>query len=337
MDIKSLHLYRSPVDTSKLHMEVLEKNSDKIIAGKLISESGHIFRIENGIPDFTWPEQLSRSDQETKDTYDNIADDYDNYTSVMHDTYLSDEVELRTLITDKLLLNADSKVLDIGCGSGDSAKSIADRLGKNGELYLQELSSRFLEKAISKLKGVVVPTEFAVANGSYLSFPDNYFDAAHHFGGINTFSEIKRCLAEMTRVVKPGGKVVVGDEGMAPWLRDTEFGKIMMNSNPLLKLHPPIDFLPTVAGNVKLEWILQGAFYLIEFVVLEAEPKANYHVQIPSERGGTHWIRYHGDLEGVTDETKQLAHRARKVSGISMHDWLERVVRTAAMNELEGE
>ena len=108
----------------------------------------------------------------------------------------------------------------------------------------------------------------------------------------------------------------------------------MMNSNPLLKFHPPTEFLPTIAGNVKLQWVLLGAFYVMEFTVLESEPKANYHVQIPSERGGTHWIRYHGSLEGVTEETKQLAHRARQVSGASMHDWLERVVRAAATKEL---
>jgi ubiquinone/menaquinone biosynthesis C-methylase UbiE len=337
MNIKALKIYRSPVDGSELNIDVYEQVSDEVMEGKLFSKEGHVFQIVNGIPDFTWPEELSEIDQKTKEAYDKLADDYDKYVPVMFKTYRCDEVSIRTDITDRLQLKPDSKVLDIGCGSGDSSIFIAERLGNKGELFLQELSPRFLKKSIEKLQNYDVPIEFAIANGCYLSFPDNYFDAAHHFGGLNTFSDIKRCLAELARVVKPTGKVVVGDESMAPWLRETEFGKIMMNSNPLLKYQPPIECLPTIAGDVKVEWIIMGAFYLIEFTVREAEPEANYHVMIPSDRGGSHWTRYHGNLEGVTDETKRLAHSARQKKGESMHDWLDRVVRSAAIKELEEE
>lgn len=58
--------------------------------------------------------------------------------------------------------------------------------------------------------------EFSVGNASYLPFPDGFFDAAYHFGGLNLFTDKKRALAEMTRVVKRGGKVVAADEGLAP-------------------------------------------------------------------------------------------------------------------------
>lgn len=337
MNIKFIDVYRSPVEGSKLTININKQYSDEVIEGTFRSEAGHVFKIENGIPDFTWPEELVEIDRKTKELYDKLADDYDKYVNVLYKTYLCDEESLRKNITDKLQLKSSSKALDIGCGSGDSSRFIADRLDHRGELFVQELSSRFLHKAISKLNNFDVPIEFAIANGCYLSFPNNYFDAAHHFGGLNTFSDIKRCLDELGRVVKPGGKVVVGDEGIAPWLRKTEFGKIMMNSNPLLKYDPPIKDLPTIAGNVKLEWIIMGAFYLIEFTVREAEPKANYHVQIPSKRGGSHWTRYHGNIEGVTDETKRLAYRAHRKSGVSMHEWLDRVVRDSAKKELKEE
>lgn len=337
MNIKFIDVYRSPVDASKLTIDIFKKVSGEVIEGFFCSEAGYEFKIENGIPDFTWPKELAEIDKNTKEVYDKLADDYDKYVDVFYKTYLCDEESLRKNITDKLQLKPNSKALDIGCGSGDSSRFIADQLDKTGELFVQELSPRFLEKALVKLKNYNIPIEFAIANGCHLSFPDNYFDAAHHFGGLNTFSDIKRCLSELARVVRPGGKVVIGDEGMAPWLRETEFGKIMMNSNPLLTYEPPINDLPTTAGNVKLEWILMGAFYLIEFTVLEKEPKANYHVRIPSERGGTHWTRYHGNLEGVTDKTKELAHKARKKSGVSMHEWLDRVVRESAERELKEE
>ena len=200
---------------------------------------------------------------------------------------------------------------------------MAQRLGSNGKLYLQEISPSLIKIAVKATSAIHFRRIF-LANGSYLPFPDNFFDAAHHFGGINTFSEITRCLSELARVVKPGGKVVIGDEGLAPWLRDTEMGRIMTNSNPLLKCEPPLQSLPATATEVQLEYIMMGAFYVIEFRVAAAPPQPDYHMQIPSARGGSHWTRYYGQLEGVSDEAKRLAHEARAKAGLSMHDWLER-------------
>ena len=188
---------------------------------------------------------------------------------------------------------------------------------------------------MEKLDANGIKAEISIANGSYLPFADNSFDAAHHFGGINTFAEIQRCLAELARVVKPGGKVVIGDEGLGPWLRNTDMGRIMENSNPLLKCDPPMQLLPAVATDVRLEYFMMNAFYVIEFTVAASPPVPDYHMMIPSARGGSHWTRFYGNLEGVSDEAKKLAHEARKKTGKSMHDWLDEVVRQAAAEQLK--
>jgi SAM-dependent methyltransferase len=237
-------------------------------------------------------------------------------------------------MVDLLEVKKSDKVLEIGCGTGRGAMHLAPRLGPEGRLYLQELSPRLLAKAVDKLTGMPVPIEFSVANGSYLPFPDNSFDAAHHFGGINTFADIPRCLSELARVVRPGGKVVFGDEGLGPWLKETEFGKIMANSNPLLNCDVPLSSLPPTAAEVRVEYILMGAFFTVDFRVATAPPSPDYHLQIPSARGGSHWTRYFGQLEGVTDETKKLAQEARRKAGLSMHEWLDKVVRKRAEEEL---
>jgi len=235
---------------------------------------------------------------------------------------------------DRLELKPDSKVLEIGCGTGRGSIHIANRLSKEGSLYLQEISPSLLNIAIKKLQPLSISAKLSLANGSYLPFPENFFDAAHHFGGINTFADIPRCLSELARVVKPGGKVVIGDEGLGPWLRDTEMGRIMSNSNPLLKCEPPLQSLPATATEVQLEYIMMGAFYVIDFRVAEFPPQPDYHMRIPSARGGSHWTRYYGQLEGVSDEAKRLAEKARTKAGISMHDWLDRTVREVAQKEL---
>jgi ubiquinone/menaquinone biosynthesis C-methylase UbiE len=335
MKEREANSYRCPVCQLGLELIVNEHKEGEIVAGTFQCVSGHHFSISDGIPDFTWPKELMEMDQATRDTYDKLAQEYDKFASFPFMTFYSDENEVRKKITDALVINESSIVLEIGAGDGRGSEHIVKRLGTNGKLYVQELSHSFLNKAVLRLSSYKRIVEFSIANASYIPFPDNYFDAAHHFGGISTFSDVKNCLKELARVVKPGGKVLVGDESMGPWLRNTAFGKIMSNSNPLFKYEIPFEDVPVEARDVKVEWIMMGAFFLLEFTIGEGEPQANYHIPIPSERGGTHWSRYYGHLEGVSDETKKLAHEARKKAGKGMSEWLDEVVKKAAENQLD--
>ena len=56
----------------------------------------------------------------------------------------------------------------------------------------------------------------------------------------------------MTRIVKPKGHVVFGDEALPPWLEGTEFGEIMITNNPLFKNKVPLECLPQNAREVTL-------------------------------------------------------------------------------------
>jgi len=327
--------YICPVCYTDLQLSVDVQQDDQIIEGTYSCAAGHSFKIAEGVPDFTWPKELADVDQKTRETYDKLAKEYDKFASFPFVTFKSAEDDVRKKITDALNIQESSVVLEIGAGDGRGAEYIAKKLGPEGKFYIQELSPSFLNRAIERL-APYKNIEVSIANASYIPFPDNYFDAAHHFGGLSTFADVKRCLKELARVVKPGGKVVVGDESMGLWLRDTEFGKIMRNSNPLFNYHIPYEDIPVEARDVKVEWIMMGAFFLLEFTVGEGEPVAEYHVPIPSERGGTHWTRYYGNLEGVSDDAKKLAHQAREKEGMSMHDWLEKVIREAAEKNLDS-
>jgi ubiquinone/menaquinone biosynthesis C-methylase UbiE len=329
-----MEVYKCPACLSEFTLAREKMDENEIVEGVLVCRNEHQFNIVLGIPDFTWPKELSNIDQAAKKVYEKLASEYQKFASIPFQTFFENEDDVRENMTDKLNLRTTSRVLEIGGGDGRGALHIIKRL-PYGELYFQELSPSFMSKSFDRLDSYKANIRFSIANASYLSFPDNYFDGALHFGGINTFSDVKRCLRELARVVKPGGKIVVGDEGIGPWLRNTEMGKIMINSNPLIGYTVPIELIPVEARDVKVEWIMMGAFFLIEFTVGEGEPKANYHVPIPSERGGNHWTRYYGNLEGITDETKTLAQQARIKSGKSMHDWLDNIVNEAAKRELD--
>jgi ubiquinone/menaquinone biosynthesis C-methylase UbiE len=326
--------YADPVTREPLALENALIHGDIVRSGTLVSPSGNRFEIVDGVPNLTYPFELPSTDKDALQQYEERADAYDRFLPLTFSTYGEDEQAVRNKMIDKLDLKPGSIVLETGAGTGRDSEIIAKRLGAQGKLYVQDLSPSFLAKNVEKIAGMNAHVEPALANGYYLPFADNSFDACFHFGGINAFGDIRRAFSEMARVTKPGGKVVVGDESMPPWLRETEFGKVLMNSNPEFKYPLPLDKLPVEARQTKMEWIIGGVFYLIDFVVGEGEPKADFDFPIPGIRGGTHRTRYYGQLEGVTPEAKSLAQQALRASGKSMHQWLDDAVRAAAKRDL---
>lgn len=318
--------YVSPSNQS----ELIENN------GKYIDTKGNEFSIDNGLVNLIYPKILPQSDLESIAWYKDNAAVYDDYLPMTFDTFGVDEGIERMKMIDLLKIKEDHKILETGCGTGRDSAKIAKRLGRDGELFLQDISEEILRIAVDKFSNLTYQPkiEFALANGYHLPFIDNYFDSSFHFGGLNTFGDIKRAFKEMVRVTRPGGRIVVGDENMPSWLRETEFGKVLMNSNPHYKFGLPLEYLPVEARNVRIDWIIGGVFYVISFDVADCEPYANIDFEIPGIRGGTHRTRYYGHTEGITSKAIELAKKARDKSGKSMHKWLDDVIKIAALEEI---
>jgi SAM-dependent methyltransferase len=172
--------------------------------------------------------------------------------------------------------------------------------------------------------------EYFVSSASQLPFADGYFDAVFHFGGLNQFGDIPRALAEMTRVTRRGGRVVVGDEAVAPWLKGTEFSAIVTTNNALFAFDAPLDALPVSAREVTIKWVIGNCFYVIAFTKADGPPPLDLDLRHQGWRGGTMRSRYFGRLEGVTPEAKALVQQAAAAAGLSVHDWLTGVVTDAA-------
>jgi ubiquinone/menaquinone biosynthesis C-methylase UbiE len=205
-----------------------------------------------------------------------------------------DEDAVRSQMTELLGVESGSCVLEVGCGTGSNSIRIIQRIQPKGELYAQELSPARLEIAKSKLAGSQASVEYSLGNVSYLPFADDIFDAAFHFGEFNTFDDEAKAMSEMTRVVRTGGKVVIGDESMPPWLRRKTFGKILMKYNSLYKYQVPLKYIPENAREVCLRWVLGNAFYLIDYRVGSGPPKLDIDSPIPF-KGDTIRSRYYGN------------------------------------------
>ena len=106
-------------------------------------------------------------------------------------------------------LRPGQRVLDIAGGTGDLAKAFAKRAGPTGEVWLTDINESMLRVGRDRLldKGVVTPV--ALCDAERIPFPDNYFDLVTVAFGLRNMTHKDKALAEMHRVVKPGGKVMV--------------------------------------------------------------------------------------------------------------------------------
>jgi ubiquinone/menaquinone biosynthesis C-methylase UbiE len=315
----------SPVD-----QQPLQRNKDILRSGDF-----EFPILKNNIADLRFPKVLSEKDHKSLEFYESRVEDYEKYLHLTFETYGENETSVRNKMIDLLELDSGSKVLEIACGTGRDSILLASRLGIEGKLYATDISESMVQFASNKLTSLSYNVNFCVSNALHIPCPDNYFDAVYSFGALGEFSDQHKFFNEVVRVSKKGAKVVVGDENLPIWQRNSTFGQILTNYNSQFLSPVPFSALPIQAREVTCRWIIGGVFYLIDFRVGEGEPKANFDFKIPGSRGGTHRTRFYGNLEGVRPETKELALRAREVLGISMHDWLDRLIEKEALEVLK--
>ena len=337
-----LNVYVCPVSHTALTASGAgAPGSAELSDGELVSEAGQHYGVRQGIPIFVPSAMLTPIEQETQAEYDASAEQkYDEAVDWQFRSFYENEDDVRERMIDLLVLRPDSRVLEIGSGTGRDSFRIARKLGEQGEFFVQDLSEQMVLKTRQRLGAasgkpeLAARIEYFVSTARFLPFPDGFFDAVFHFGGFNNFSEPKKTLGEMTRVVKKNGRVVFGDEALPPWLEGTEFGEVMVANNPLFKNKVPLECLPENAREVALRWVFGGCFYLIDFKVGDGPPPVDMDLPHKGWRGGTMRTRYYGRLEGVTPEARKMAIEAAKARGVSVHEWLDALVRSAAKSDL---
>jgi len=331
MKLSLLKKLKCPKSNSDLIIKSIQFEKDgEIMEGVLVNNSGYEYKIVNGIPDFITPEDLVGDAAFARNYYKGIAGTYDQNVDITFTLYNENENQIRNYMIDLLELKPDSKVLEVSSGTGKDSELILKRLNSEGELYCLDISPDMLSYARKKLAGYPTNTEVICGTACDLPFDDNSFDSLYCFAGVGHFPDLRKGLSEMARVVKPGGKVVFCEKNVPEWLRDSEYGKICINNNPMFEDEAPLKFIPIEARNVGIRWILGNVHYVVDYTVGVGEPKGNFDLIIPGERGGSFNTRYYGKLEGVSKEAKDLATLARKKLGISMHEWLDKLIKSEA-------
>ncbi len=118
------------------------------------------------------------------------------------------------------------KVLDVATGTGDLARAFARRVGPTGEVWLTDINAAMLGVGRDRLvdDGLLQPT--VRCDAERLPFPDAYFDRVSVAFGLRNMTHKDVALAEMARVLKPGGRLYV-----------LEFSKVWRPLSPLYDLY----------------------------------------------------------------------------------------------------
>ena len=101
------------------------------------------------------------------------------------------------------------RALDCCSGTGDLAFALEERVTDRGRVVGLDFSPRMIARAQQKAAARGSSVEFQVGDALNLPFADNHFDGATVAFGIRNVADLDRALAEMTRVVRPGGRVVI--------------------------------------------------------------------------------------------------------------------------------
>jgi demethylmenaquinone methyltransferase/2-methoxy-6-polyprenyl-1,4-benzoquinol methylase len=217
--------------------------------------------------------------RQVRGVFDSVAPKYDVMNDLMsaglHRVWKAYTVQVANL-------REGDKALDIAGGTGDLALAFSKKVGASGQVVHTDINEAMLSTGRNRLldAGVILPT--MVCDAEKLPFPDNYFNVVSVAFGLRNMTHKDVALAEMNRVLKPGGKLLV-----------LEFSKV---APPLRKVYDWYSFkvLPRLGKVVAGD---DASYrYLAESIRMhpdQAELKALMH------KGGFGHVDYHNMTGGV--------------------------------------
>lgn len=154
---------------------------------------------------------------------------------------ISDKLE-KELVFSFIDVYAGEAALDVGCGTGNYTIELAKR---GADVIGVDSSEEMLAWARIKAQKADIEASFVAADATNLPFPDSSFDTVISNGLLCFLKEPEKALIEMHRVLKPGGRLVIGVlNRWSPWafsrrvkglFKDTIYNQAHFISPPELK------------------------------------------------------------------------------------------------------
>lgn len=149
----------------------------------------------------------SANNYEKIDTSGNAA----HWVKLMHlfpEKFPETHIARQTMI-DWILEKPGDRILDAGCGTGETTRQLAENLPTNTEIIGMDFSDAMLDFACNQSN----PNNITYQQGDIrqLPFPDAHFDVVRVERVLHHVKEAKQAFADIARVLKPGGRLVINE------------------------------------------------------------------------------------------------------------------------------
>src|SRR5215207_8630859 len=219
--------------------------------------------------------------------FDRIAGVYDLMNSAMTAGL---HHEWRQRAVERAEVRRGSDALDVCCGTGDLALELRRQIGADGRVVGCDFSEPMLELARRKSGDEDLPVEFGWADALDLPYGDASFDAVTIGFGARNLADLERGLAEMVRVLRPGGRLVI--------LEITRPQREPLSSFYSLWFDRLVPVLGTLAGNP------DAYSYLPDSVRTFPEPERLAGMLDSAGLTEIRWLLLAGGIIGIHNGTK---------------------------------
>jgi demethylmenaquinone methyltransferase / 2-methoxy-6-polyprenyl-1,4-benzoquinol methylase len=140
------------------------------------------------------------------EVFDSVATRYD----LMNDLMSAGLHRLwKRFAVEQSLTRPGERVLDVAGGTGDLTRLFAQRVGPTGSVIITDINGPMLRRGRDRLldAGLIVPA--VQCDAEKLPFPDQHFDCVSVAFGLRNMTHKDAALAEMRRVLRPGGRLLV--------------------------------------------------------------------------------------------------------------------------------
>lgn len=155
--------------------------------------------------------------EQIRQQWDAIATGFDEFVSPLTMTFGQE-------IVSRLDIGSGTKFLDVGAGSGAVAIPAARR---GAQVLAVDLAPTMIERLNARARGLP-NLRGQIMDGQALELADNTFDVAASLNGVSLFPDVDGGLAELVRVTKPGGRVVIACFGGG--IQQAEFVSFFMSA-----------------------------------------------------------------------------------------------------------
>lgn len=148
-----------------------------------------------------------RQEDFVQQLFSSIAKRYDLLNALFT---LNQDSYWRNFAASKANIKEGQSILDVCCGTGKLSIALAKCVGPTGQITGLDFSENMLQQARENIQRTSYQQIITLLQGNalHLPFADNTFDGATIGFGLRNVADIRKTLAEMVRVVKPGGTVL---------------------------------------------------------------------------------------------------------------------------------